>query len=772
MKKHIRKTARKHRALHWKRSRFSVKQALAYLLLFACMALLNFSLPQREPVSFALLYAAMLCGFNPFLATAGYLVCSAAALDLAATLCCAVQACFLTLVCVIYKRYSRKMRFERVLYSAVAQLPFIFLFPHAGYALFPFPLIWQKVIIAAFLFLFSMLTEGALHALIFRAFRCRLSAGELSELTLVWLFLGTGIVNAFGLPAFYFVSIACVLLAVILLKNASAVPFAVVLSLPLAGAHLSAVPLAIYAVLSCIALLFVPYGAPVSALALSAGFLGVTYLQGLYTRGITEIVLTVLACALPAIAVCCIPEKLYRKIKNSLLFYRERTLPRIAINRNRRAVGEQLYEVSALFREIEHSFREKEQPDRSVQQLREKLMDTMCTTCPNRRKCEEAHVRENMDKLIAVGKAKGRVNLIDMPAELASLCGNSAGMLFALNKQLAEYRRYLAELDSAREGRRLLAEQAHGVSEILRKIALEQCEEYVFSDEEQTLSSALSAAGILSSEIFLYGEDSSFTVSLTLPATTNGKKLCEIAGNALRVPLSLAEKIPLTNERACFVLKRKANYDAAFGIASRSKEGQMASGDTHSILKIDERQFLVALSDGMGSGEDARDVSDQTLSLLESFYKAKMPSETVLSTVNRLIAYSAEETFSCLDLAAVNLDTGNADIVKIGSPVGFLLSGDELKILEGESLPMGMLEAVHPATLRVGMKEGDFLIFMSDGVTSAFGSSADLCAYISGLRPLNPQSLAEEILGNALGRYGGKAEDDMTVLAVKLTEAA
>ena len=198
----------------------------------------------------------------------------------------------------------------------------------------------------------------------------------------------------------------------------------------------------------------------------------------------------------------------------------------------------------------------------------------------------------------------------------------------------------------------------------------------------------------------------------------------------------------------------------------------MASGDTHSILKIDERRFLVALSDGMGSGEVARDVSDQTLSLLESFYKAKMPSETVLSTVNRLIAYSAEETFSCLDLAAVNLDTGNADIVKIGSPVGFLLSGDELKILEGESLPIGMLEAVHPATLRVGMKEGDFLIFMSDGVTSAFGSSADLCAYISELHPLNPQSLAEEILGSALGRYGGKAEDDMTVLAVKLTEAA
>lgn len=772
MRKPIRRTSAKRPLFSWKRSKISVKPVLRYCALFAGMALLNFALPQREPLAFPLFYAAVVCGFNPFLCTAGYVVASAAAVDIYASLCCIVQACFLTLVCVFYKRFGRKMNFERVAYALLCQLPFIFLYPHAGYSIFTFPLVWQKVIVGAFFLLFSMLAEGAVHALLFRAFRCRLSAGELAELTLLWLFAGTGVIHAFGVIPFYFLSLSCVILSVVLLKNASAVPFSIVLSLPLALVQVSAIPLAVYAVLGGAALLFVPYGNAASALSFTSVYLGIMYLEGLYTRGTAEIVLTVLACAAPAVAVCCIPEKLFRKAKNTLLFYRERTLPRIAINRNRRAVGEQLYEVSALFREIENSFREKPMADNSSRQLREKLEDTLCKTCPNRRKCEDAHVRESLDKLIAVGKAKGRVNLIDMPAELSSLCGNSAGMLFALNKQLAEYRRYFAELESAREGRRLLAEQAHGVSEILREIALEQSEEYVFSDEEQMLSSALSAGGLLSSEIFLYGEGSSFTVSITLAENTNGKKLCDIAGAALHVPLSLAEKIPLTKDRACFVLKRKANFDAAFGIASRSKEGQMASGDTHSILKIDERRFLVALSDGMGSGEVARDVSDQTLSLLESFYKAKMPSETVLSTVNRLIAYSAEETFSCLDLAAVNLDTGNADIVKIGSPVGFLLSGDELKILEGESLPIGMLEAVHPATLRVGMKEGDFLIFMSDGVTSAFGSSADLCAYISELHPLNPQSLAEEILGSALGRYGGKAEDDMTVLAVKLTEAA
>lgn len=760
------------RKIRIKRPALSPTTALKYGLLAVSMTLMNFALPQREPLSFALFFAALSCGLNPLVCGGEYLLSSAAAFSAEASLSCAVQTAFLLLIFALYRRFSRRMGFERALYAAAAQLPFVFLFPHTGYALFPLTAVWQKAILSVFLFLLSFLFEGGLNALLFRAFRCRLSAGQLSEICLMWLFLGLGGIESLTEIAFYAISFSALIVAVVLLKNSSAVPFAAVLSLPLCFTHASAVPLAEYAVFACAMLLFVPYGKIVSSLALVLCFFAAQYFEGLYARGALEITLTLLACALPAAVFSCLPEKCYKKAKNALLFYRERTLPRIAINRNRRAVGEQLYEVSSLFREIETAFEMHEQPDHSAKQMRDRLTDTLCADCKNRRRCEEAHAFESMDKLIAVGKAKGRVNLIDLPADLSSLCANSAGMLFALNKQLAQYRRFTAELESAREGRRLLAEQARGVSDILRDIALEQSEEYVFSDEEQTLSSALAAAGLLSTEIFLYGDGNDLTVSVTLDSETNGKKLCKIAGTALNVPLALSEKIPLTNDRACFILRRKANFDAAFGVASRPKNGETASGDTHSILKIDERRFLVALSDGMGSGEDARDVSDHTLSLLESFYKAKMPSRTVLSTVNRLIAFSAEETFSCLDLAAVNLDTGCADIVKIGSPMGFILSGEELRVLEGESLPMGMLEAVHPATLQATMKEDDFLLFMSDGVTTAFGSSAELCAYLSALRPLNPQSLAEEILADALSRYGGNAEDDMTVLAVKLTKAA
>ena len=549
-------------------------------------------------------------------------------------------------------------------------------------------------------------------------------------------------------------------------------PLSVVLSLPLCLAHADLLPMATFSACACVALLLTPYGRIASALSLLLCFPAAMALEGLYAESTARIVFTLAACLVAVILTIALPEKLYRRAKRTLLFYRERTLPRIAINRSRRAVGERLYEVSSLFREIETAFSEEDGKRDTAAALAQELRYTICTDCEGRQRCEKEGLFASMDRLVSVGAVKGQVSLVDLPADLGAGCRNAAGLLFACNRLLAQYQGTVREEESARESRRILAEQAHGVSEILRDIALEQSEECVFSEGENALAGALAQAGILSSEVFVYGEGGSVTVSLTLPQTVSAKRLCSVASAALGVPLSLAEKIVLSPTSACFVLRRKPEFDAAFGVATKPKEGETRSGDTYSVLKIDERRFLVALSDGMGSGADARDVSDRTLTLLESFYKAKMPSETVLSTVNRLISYSGEERFSCLDLAAVDLDTGDADIVKIGSPVGFILAQEELRVLEGESLPLGMLEAVHPATLRATLHAGDFMLFMSDGVTQAFGSSAELYAYLSALRPINPQSLAEEVLKKALGCYRGKAEDDMTVLAVKLMKTA
>jgi stage II sporulation protein E len=149
-----------------------------------------------------------------------------------------------------------------------------------------------------------------------------------------------------------------------------------------------------------------------------------------------------------------------------------------------------------------------------------------------------------------------------------------------------------------------------------------------------------------------------------------------------------------------------------------------------------------------------------------------MPSETVLSTVNKLLSFSKEETFACVDIAVVDLDDGKADVVKIGSPIGFILSGNTVKVLESSSLPLGILDCLRPDTATYQLLENDVLLFLSDGVADAFGSTTDLYDVLKNIPFANPQQLADLLVQQALKAYGGVAKDDMTAVAVRLFRAA
>ena len=96
------------------------------------------------------------------------------------------------------------------------------------------------------------------------------------------------------------------------------------------------------------------------------------------------------------------------------------------------------------------------------------------------------------------------------------------------------------------------------------------------------------------------------------------------------------------------------------------------------------------------------------------------------------------------------------------------LKRDGIKILESASLPLGILECIHPTIYSEQLEEGDIVVFMSDGITSAFPSATDLYAFFEKLKPLNPQSLADAILAAAKKAAGGKCPDDMTVVAARI----
>ena len=60
----------------------AAKSVLVFCALAASMLFFNFALPQKEPLSFAVFYAALACGRNLFASAAAYAIASAAFISL------------------------------------------------------------------------------------------------------------------------------------------------------------------------------------------------------------------------------------------------------------------------------------------------------------------------------------------------------------------------------------------------------------------------------------------------------------------------------------------------------------------------------------------------------------------------------------------------------------------------------------------------------------------------------------------------------------------
>ena len=766
------------------RFRYNYKAVLTYLALFAGMLLLNFTMQSFEPFSLALFAAALACGFNPLACAGLYIL--AGGLSFAAGgipfAVFAVQGALLGGIFLFYERTRRAMKAELALYLFLAVALFFWLFGAFVYRDY-----LRAAIVAAVIFIFCFVFIGAMRCILVRAGKMRLSPEDFVFCAAAVAALGVGLYNCAGSYVYESVALLGILLACGLLRNGNAAFCALVLSLPpaICGSVAAAAPQLVvcaeYVLYAALALAFLRAGKLPAVLAVFLADVAVRYLTDFYSAeniagafASAAFYLTMLVPLIPCLLFALLPEKLLNKCAARMRRFGERQLTRESINRNRAMVGEKLYEVSAAFREIEATFSALDDDTENDGARRRFILEEMerevCAGCERRNECGQTAREEGLQKLVDIGCGKGKVNLIDLPSDLASACRNPSALLFSLNKLLAEYRRHAVDEENAAAGRKLLADQAHAVAEMLKHLALSQSAPVgKHLDAERELRGALAAAGIACEEVFIGGE--SPDIYITAAGNISAAAMRTAAERALGIPLILSSKSALAADKYCYLFRKRPALDAAFGVASRTKDGESACGDTHSVIKIDERTFLCALSDGMGSGPHARRISDTSLSLIESFYRAGLSGDAVLSTVNRLLAFGREESFACIDTAAVDLDSGRADIVKIGSPLAFLLTETQTEILESESLPLGILDGVRPTVLSRKLNDGDVLVFLSDGITAAFGSSADIADFLGNMRISNPQAVADDLLAGALERTGGIAPDDMTVLAVRLLRA-
>jgi stage II sporulation protein E len=218
-------------------------------------------------------------------------------------------------------------------------------------------------------------------------------------------------------------------------------------------------------------------------------------------------------------------------------------------------------------------------------------------------------------------------------------------------------------------------------------------------------------------------------------------------------------------------------YRIAKGVARANKGYDDVSGDSYSFLNLPKGQDIVALSDGMGTGLKAFKESKVAIELLEQLLEAGFDGDTAIKMVNSiLVLKSSDQPFSTLDMSLVDRYTGICEFVKIGAASSFIKRGNKIEAVKSTSLPLGMLNDIESESTTKTLKDGDIVIMVTDGILDSEEEEIEKEKWVEkALRKIdsrNPQDIADYILETATQKAGGTVKDDMTVLAIRIWEAA
>ena len=723
---------------------------------------LTFSSGNFLPVSLALLAANLYIDFNPLSACILCFIPFLFSFSTTTILSAAWGCAILAVIFLLFSRRKKKPKFL-VFYMIIA------LAPYAAFTQnYTLPI---RIALTAIIVPLPYIFISAAKVFVIKGLKYKLSTDEIISAAFLYSLVGYGAINIFGELLWKEIGVLALLFSSAVAPYGYAIYFALISAVPLSVYSLSFTPIAIFGIYALVAAIFAKRSKLLTGLSLIGAELLLYFLTDVFSKAELYEVLLIIV---PVAIFVFIPEKFFKKATDSLSVYRTASLGRYAINRDRIVLSGKLYEIASVFCEMSASMTmlgEKSFSEASVKAtVTEEIRKDVCKNCKSQNLCNERFDGEDLYKIVSLGFAKGRLAVADLPKNMATNCVQPEKIVNKINYYISSLDKKLDEISSMERGRDLIKYQAVGLSEVLKGLAVSFGKQTEFNSAlEKAISDNLIKCGIYALEVLVLGDGANSEIDLVVPPSAPEKSyflkaIEEITG----YKLIITYRTNLSASLSAITLKRKPNLDAAFGISQRTKDGEIYSGDTHSIIKISESKFLLALNDGMGSGKNAMTTSSVAISLIETFYKAGLPSDVILSTINKILAFDREDNFTAVDIGIVDLYCGEANFIKIGSPYSFVITKDSVKIIEGSSLPLGILDEMKPTVLKTDLSAGDMIVFLSDGISDAFGSASDMISFLSEQKALNPKTLAEDILSKAMILNGGKATDDMTAFCVRI----
>lgn len=327
------------------------------------------------------------------------------------------------------------------------------------------------------------------------------------------------------------------------------------------------------------------------------------------------------------------------------------------------------------------------------------------------------------------------------------------------------------------ENSRNIETQLNGVSKAIQNMAKNIQEEMKIEEqygkEKSEVIELLKQKDIEIEDISIK-KQSRFILEIYLNEILETAKIEQIENILTKV---LKEKIVLNEEasvgkRLNFLSDDK--FVMALGISEMTKSKSELSGDCTLNIRLKDGKYLVALSDGMGTGKEAKQSSMQALKMLENLLLSGFDKEVSLDLINSTLIAKNNEIFATLDIAIVDLYTGNIEIIKSGACPTYIKNKKKVQIIKAHSLPTGIIGESSIQTFDKDIVPGDIMFMCSDGILDSnieYKNKELWIKYmLEDIETNNTKKIADLILNEAVDNNFGVVKDDMSVIVCKFVE--
>jgi stage II sporulation protein E len=452
------------------------------------------------------------------------------------------------------------------------------------------------------------------------------------------------------------------------------------------------------------------------------------------------------------------------------------------------AVANRLAHLSQLFAEMGKTFAavsEQEKLDRkeAASLLMEGLINRQCSNCSGYKSCWEQNARYTYGdvlEFINLAEEKGGIRTDLAPKSFKDRCFQLRQFTDVLKDELQLLKSRLAMEKRLHEHRQTVPKQLQGVSSLIDSLARQVDIHTGRSDELQiALADHLRDRRMpfQSVEVKPLGTAGRLEVTICQkPCGGRGRcaGITPLVSKVMERQYELWESQCGDQNKDC-VLKytQMPSFKLESITYNRAKKSDEVCGDTLSLTNLADGKVAVILSDGMGSGQRASIESKSAVRMLTKLLESGFDLTTAIDCVNSLLLLrTVEESFATIDLALINLFTGEAEFVKVGAATSFIKHNSDVEVIRSLSLPAGILHNLDFKIQHRQLYPGDMVIMMTDGVLDTVDKSTDREEWISRVFRREETDDPAELLTITLDRIrsvaGEELADDISIIVLRM----